>query len=281
MHFWSDLVEVKKETGYIRMICTKKCVKTILQEAYFEGALKITKPVYLTDSGEVYLYLMNPGGGYIDGDSYRIEIVLEEEAEAVVTSQSSTKIYKTPKQPVLQDMKINLKKGSRLHYLPDPVIAYENARFRQETVINMESGASLIFTDIYTPGWAPDGTLFRYDLLQSRLKVFKDGQLILLDYVKLEPNDNVNGIGMMEEYTHFGTMMVIDEEVEQPLVAGLYENLRTFTGPRIGLSMLSVSGFTLRILGNSTQQIEEVMQCCHDYLKAKVFKKPVSFLRKY
>lgn len=268
-------------TGDLQIVCEKKGQKTIVKDVYYEGALKITRPVYLADNGEAYLYVMNPGGGFVDGDAYRIEIALEEEAEVVVTSQSSTKIYKTLKQPVQQDIKITLKKGSKLEYLPDPVIAYQQAKFKQRTVVKMEQGASLICTDIFTPGWAVDGTLFRYDLLQSRMNVYLDEQLVLFDHLKLEPDAEISEMGSLEGFTHFGTMMVIDELVTRSLIDELYEMLVDYPDSKIGLSMLSVPGFTLRILGNSTQEIEKILQSCHKHIKMKIFNRTSPFLRKY
>ncbi|MDF2790268.1 MAG: urease accessory protein UreD, partial [Neobacillus sp.] len=153
-------------TGYLQLTGARKGKKTILRESYSEGAFKITKPVYLTTCGEACFYIMNPGGGYVDGDSYKIDICLEEEAMAIVTTQSSTKIYKTRDRPAIQEMSIDLKKGSVLEFMPDPIIAYQHACYKQRTVVQMENGSSLICSEILTPGWAPDGTLFQYGLLQ-------------------------------------------------------------------------------------------------------------------
>src|SRR4051794_3493521 len=150
---------MKNWTGYLRAVFAKKGERSILQDSYFEGAFKITRPIYLDGTGQAYVYIMNPGGGYLDGDSYRMEFHLESGAEALLTTQSSTKIYKTLKRPVFQETEIYLKKGSFLEFVPDPVIAYEHARFKQLTTVRMESGASLVYGDIFTPGWAPDGSL--------------------------------------------------------------------------------------------------------------------------
>lgn len=272
-------MEIK--TGYLRLAGKKKGQKTILKESYSEGAFKITRPVYLTTGGEAYFYIMNPGGGYLNGDTYKIDIVLEEDAEAVVTTQSSTKIYKTRTCAASQEMIIHLKKGSVLEYLPDPVIAYQHACFKQRMVVRMEKGASLICSDIFTPGWAPDGTLFQYDLLQSKMEVFMDNSLILFEHVKLEPDEDINGIGFMEGFTHFGTMMVINEKMNQVLLEELYEQLESLSECRIGLSMLSVPGFTLRILANTTQEVEKVLSLCHETIRNRLLEKEPVFLRKY
>jgi urease accessory protein len=36
------------------------------------------------------------GGGYLDGDRYRLNVNLEDNAQVTLTSQGATKIYKTP-----------------------------------------------------------------------------------------------------------------------------------------------------------------------------------------
>lgn len=270
-----------QQTGYLRLSAARKNEKTIFKETYSEGAFKITRPVYLTSSGEAYGYVMNPGGGYVEGDVYKISIVLEEEAEVLLTTQSSTKIYKTRTKPAIQEMDVHLKKGSLLEYLPDPVIAYEGSCFKQMMTVEMETGASLICSDIFTPGWAPDGTLFRYDLLQSKLEVYVEKQLVLLDHIKLEPDENMTGIGYMEGYTHFGTMIVIDERVNKVFLEELHDHFDTLTGTRIGVSMLSVPGFSLRVLANYTQAIEHIQSVTHELIRKKIWGKEPVFLRKY
>ncbi|WCK53798.1 urease accessory protein UreD [Aneurinibacillus sp. Ricciae_BoGa-3] len=268
-------------TGYLRMVCTKKDERSIIQDSYFEGAFKITRPVYLEHNGQAYLYVMNPGGGYLDGDSYRMEVHLHPEAEVLLTTQSSTKIYKTLTYPVFQETEIVLKNRSLLEYLPDPIIAYEQARFMQQTVIQMESGASLVYAELFTPGWAPDGSWFRYDLLQSRMKVYMDGKLILFDHLKLEPDQDIRGLGQMEGYTHYGSMIVINEDIDSPFIDRLTQMLQPFSEAAVGLSMLTVPGFTLRVLAHRTQDVEKLFHLCHGLFRECNLGKNALFLRKY
>jgi urease accessory protein len=272
---------MKNLSGYLWMLCAKKEEKTILQDSYFEGAFKVTRPVYLDQTGQACLYMMNPGGGYVDGDIYKIEIELEPEAAVLLTTQSSTKIYKTMKQPVVQETNIFLKKGSLLEYLPDPVIAYQHARFKQRTTIRMEQGASLVCTDILTPGWAPDGTKFRYDLLQSRMDVYIDDKLVLFDHLKLVPDQDIQGLGSMEGYTHFGSMLVVKDGIDSEFLDRLYGILQPSTEVKIGLSILSVCGFVLRVLANRTQDVEELFGRCREVLWGESLGKTAMFLRKY
>ncbi len=281
MRCWLGLVNVNMRTGYLQVICSKKEEKTIVKDAYFEGALKITRPVYLNESGEAYLYLMNPGGGYLDGDSYKMEISLEEDAHVVLTTQASNKIYKTIAKPALQEAEFFLKKGSCFEYLPDPIIAFQYARFVQKTVVKMEQGASFICKDIFTPGWSPNGDLFQYDSIQSRMDIYINDHLILFDHLKLETDEDLQGISGMEGYSHYGVYTVIDERVNRQLLDELYQLLSTFSNAKIGMSLLSVPGLSLRVLANSTQEIDHIIHCCHKHIRSLLLKiKPIS-LRKY
>lgn len=269
-------------TGYLQMVCGKREGKTILKDAYFYGAFKVTRPVYLDDSGQACVYVMNPGGGYLDGDVYEIEVYLEPGAEVLLTTQSSTKIYKSLMLPAVQETDIVLQEGSYLEYLPDPTIAYQHARFKQKTVVHMDNDAAFVFTDILTPGWAPDGSWFRYDLLQSRLEVYKDGEVVLHDHVKLQPDADIQEMGSLEGYSHLGSMVVIHEQVTDEFLHHFDEIIQTSQEDvRIGWSMLIIPGFTLRILAHRTQDIEKIFSLCLTLVRERQFGNKPVFLRKY
>ncbi|NHC40567.1 urease accessory protein UreD [Bacillus sp. MM2020_1] len=268
-------------TGYLRLTGARKGKKTIVKESYSEGAFKITRPVYLSTTGEACFYIMNPGGGYVDGDTYKIDISMEEDAMAIMTTQSSTKIYKTPARPASQEITIDLKSGSVLEYLPDPVIAYQHACYKQRTVVRMDSGSSFICSDIFTPGWAPDGTVFKYGFLQSKMEVYREERLILFDHLKIQPDGDIMGIGLMEGFTHLGTMIVINDRVTQFFLEELHDYFELVAGVRVGLTMLAVPGFVVRVLANTTQEIEKVLAYCHERIRKKLLEKGAVFLRKY
>ncbi|MFM1654908.1 urease accessory protein UreD [Brevibacillus sp. B_LB10_24] len=270
-------------TGYLRLAVFHKRDKTIPYDSYYRGAFKITQPVYLDNTGQPCFYLMNPGGGYVDGDRYLTEICLDEGAHMLLTTQSSTKIYKTLKQPVLQDTVITLKKGSFLEFLPDPIIAYQHARFRQQTVVRMERGAGIVYAEIITPGWSPDGTWFRYDWLQLKTQIYLDDELAVFDHLRLCPGESaLEGMGLLEGYTHFGSMIVIGEQTNPDFFDRICSLLESGTPPvKIGLSMLGVPGFTIRVLGRSTQDIEQVFALCQHMIREQWFDRGPVSLRKY
>ncbi|MGM7723435.1 urease accessory protein UreD [Metabacillus sp. Hm71] len=268
-------------TGFLDITAKKKHRKTVISSCYYEGALKITRPVYLEDNNPS-IFLIHVGGGYVDGDSYLTNLIIEKNAELSVTTQSSTKVYKTPKQPVLQRMNIKLAQGGILEYLPDPLIAYEGARFTQETIVQLENGACLFYSDIITPGWAKDGSFFRYKWIRSKLKVYKGKKLVLLDHTWLEPDGDMGGIMQMEKYTHIGTFLIIHDHVDKSFLNNLYEKLETlFPDVHFGLSALPESGVILRILAFNTGIIDKMIHYAHSIARGKLLGKENIVWRKY
>lgn len=274
----------EKLTGYLELGMQVKngkySAKTLLQM----GACRVSPAMYLDNSGIPCYFMLSLGGGFVAGDQYENKFVLDDEAKLILTTQSPNKIFKSPKQiPAVQKTSIYLGEGSQLEYISDNLIAYEDAYYVQETVIHMEEGASLVYVDGITPGWAPTGEKFKYDEVKLRTQIYKNGQPILLDYLKLTPKTSkMQEIGMLEDYTHFGTMMVIDSRITDEMIKEIRELIDELDiSIQYGISKPYYQGFVLRILGNLTQDIEKVIQVCHDYVRAKVYGIEPLRLRKY
>lgn len=274
---------MSKWTGILEMDMENRQGRTVADNVYFQGAFKVMRPVYLNNYNYPCYYLLNPGGGYLDGDTYRMKITLQEKAQLTLTTQSSTKVYKTPKSYAYQETEFHLKKDSYLEYLPDALIAYKDAKYVQKNVVYMEQGATLLYSDIVTPGWSPEGSKFSYDSLQLKSEIYMDNELVVFDHVKLQPEmQNMAGLGFMEGYTHLGSFIVIGEKTDDALLDRLYETIREETGDfEFGISKLTLPGFTLRIMANKTQVIERIITSCHAVISEEWNQMKPSFLRKY
>ena len=155
-------------------------------------------------------------------------------------------MYRTPHTHAYQETEIFLKKGSFLEYIPDPLIAYQQARYKQKNVIHMEKGATFLYSDIITPGWSPDGKRFSYEQIQLINEIYMDQELVAYDHIKLSPaNHNMENIGHMEGFSHLGSMLVVGEQTTPELLDRLHHVIQAKTDAyKVGLSQLSVKGFT-------------------------------------
>lgn len=270
-------------TGILELDAEKRYGKTVTKNLFFRGAFKIMRPVYHGRSNHPSYYLLNPGGGYLDGDTYRMKVSLDPDARVTMTTQAATKIYKTPEQRAYQEAEFHLAEGSHLEYLPDPLIAYQDARYLQKNVVHMARGSTFVYTDIVTPGWSPNDEFFSYKQLRLLNEFYYDGELAAYDHIKLQPDQqNMQGIGTMKGYTHLGSMIVVSETIDEAVIDQLYEKLAAVDEDvDIGISSLAVPGFSLRILAHTTQVIEGIVTDCHNWLSRECFQTQSYFLRKY
>lgn len=272
-------------TGELILSLENRAGKTVARNVYFQGAFKVMRPIYHDDSGKVCYYLLNPGGGYLDGDRYRMDITAEPDARVTLTTQGATKVYKTPKDHAYQETTLTLKAGSYLEYLPDPLITYKDATYRQKNIVHIERGATFLYTDILTPGWSPDGEPFTFDSVRLINEIYVDGKPAVFDNIRLSPADQqVSGLGFMEGYTHLGSMIAVGEQTTDILVDALHELLAESSEGdqvRFGISRLAVPGFSIRILAHSTGRIEKMLNACHQKISEEWLGLTPASLRKY
>lgn len=239
-----------------------------------EGALRIIRPHYLDDSGQVNYVIVNPGGGYLGGDRYQIDVDVARDASLLLTTQSATKIYRTEGARAHLRLDAKIGPGAVLEYLPDQLIAYRESRFRQLNYFSIDPEGTLITAEVVTPGWAPDGSLFGYHELSLRTEIKWGEELLLVDSMLLQPSQNSEanrnkgsdpgpsgGAGELEGFSHFGTLTVVDRRVDAELLGKLRLLVDDFPA-RTGISQLARPGLVLRSLAHSTEVLNELIGAC-------------------
>jgi urease accessory protein len=259
-------------TGYLQLEVGNKQNRSVICNSYFDGVFKITRPTYLAE-GLPLLTLLHVGGGYVDGDMYKAEVIVNDDARLAITTQASTKVYKSPRYGVSQTMDYILHSNSELFVKQDPLILYHDANFIQHTNVKMSSSSTFYYTDIITPGWSQDGRLFQYKRLASKLKIFVDGQLEVFDHQLIVP-DKMNGdLMQLEGYSHIGTMIMIHNQVSAALIEDIREAISNLAGDvRFGISLLNVKGLSIRVLASSTPKIELIFSECEKIIRKQLYK---------
>ena len=157
--------------GQLRLSVAARDGRSYAARQYHEGALRVLRPHYLDRSGQVTYTVINPGGAYFGADAYLLDVAVDLDASLALTTQSATKVYRTPQGPASQEMTVRLGPGSCLEYVPDQLIVYRGGSYIQRTRVDMDPTASLLLAEIVTPGWSPSGASFAYDELRMRTEV--------------------------------------------------------------------------------------------------------------
>ncbi|UVJ41481.1 urease accessory protein UreD [Arthrobacter sp. CJ23] len=265
---------------------------------FHQGALRVLRPHYLDDSGQVCYVMVNPGGAYLGADLYTVDVEVEPGARLLLTTQSATKIYRTPGSYAEQRMSLVLGEGAQLELAPDQLIAYREASYRQNTHITVHPASSLLMAEVITPGWSPDGSSFKYEELRLRTEIHVAGpagdgthgtELLALDNLLIRPRvgaplGDVTGMGFMEGFSHLGSLIVVDARVDQALadeLNALTAGRDAYTGVSLTATVSGTTGLILRSLSNSTEELNHVLGACTALLRERWYGQAPLNLRKY
>ena len=100
--------------GVLRLGLRRTGTRTVLYDCYARTPLRVLRPIYLDDTGMAYLYILNPCGGVVSGDTYTLHITLNPGAQAYVTTPSATQLYATLRTPAEQHIDFTLNPGTVL-----------------------------------------------------------------------------------------------------------------------------------------------------------------------
>jgi urease accessory protein len=249
----------------LRMEYEPQRQRTVAKEQYSKVPLFTQRVLYLEESlpSMAYLYIISPSGGILQGDRYRMDITLANNAFLHLTTQGATRIYRMDKNYATQLVHINVGEGCYFEYIPDQIIPYRNSRFYQNVLLNVHDNSTLIYSEMLVPGRVGSGESFEYDIcyLKTNAKN-QNGNLRFIDTAILEPKKrNLKNFGVLEGFDVFGTVYLLSNTI---YVKELNDLINTMieSAPRVhgGATILpNSSGVMIRLLGSFASDVRNVI----------------------
>jgi len=260
--------------------------KTIITKQFFQIPLQIQRALYpeISLPEMAYLYVISPSGGILQGDRYRTDVLLKNKAIAHITTQGATRVYSMDSNSASQIVNITVDENCYLEYIPDQIIPYENSRYYQKVNLKVHENSTLIYSEILTPGRVAMGESFEYDICYLRTHCKnQDKKIRFLENTKIEPNkQRLKDFGILGAYSTVGTVYVLTrKENVVDLENSINQKIRNSDGVSVGTSILpDESGIIIRILGNKTDNIFDVVFKTLEISRRKILGAPFSKTRK-
>jgi urease accessory protein len=133
----------------------------------------------------VWAVAASHGGGLVGGDALSLELEVRAGAQACVTTQAETKVYRSERAAGRQLTRARIDEGALLALLPEPVSAFAGSSYVQEQRLSLAAGASLVLVDGFTAGRTARGERWAFRSLATRTEVVVDGRPVLHDALRL------------------------------------------------------------------------------------------------
>jgi urease accessory protein len=147
--------------------------KTVVATAFAASPLRLLTPGNHGDAA--WVFLSSLGGGLVDGDRVDIDVDVGEGASALLGTQASTKVYRSPAggSGSSQRLVARVAAGAVLTVVPDPVVCFADARYEQVIDIALAPSASLWLVDGYSCGRSARGERWAFSRYASRTTIVR------------------------------------------------------------------------------------------------------------
>jgi urease accessory protein len=177
--------------------------RTVVRRAYARSPLKLLNP--RNHGTAAWVYLASYGGGLVGGDAVRLGIEVGPGASALLSTQASTKIYRSPL-GASQQLAARVSDGALLVVAPDPLVCFAGSTYRQDQRYELAPGAGLVLVDGLVSGRvrsrlpvahaAPAGERWAFDKYCSRTTIRVAGRLVIHESLALDAADGDIGARM-------------------------------------------------------------------------------------
>ena len=250
--------------------------KTIITKQFSQVPLQIQRVLYLENTlpEMAYLYVISPSGGILQGDRYRTDILLKNNAILHVTTQGATRIYSMNSNFASQIVNITVDEDCYLEYIPDQIIPYKNSRYYQKVNLNVHENSTLIYSEILTPGRVAMEESFDYDIcyLRTRCKN-QNGIIRILENTKIEPKkQKLKDLGVLGEFNTVGTVYILTKKKDViDIENSINEYIRDKNLRSVGTSIISdESGIIIRILETKTDTVFNIIYKILEITRKKI-----------
>ena len=133
-HDWKECVLqainwLPRTEGTIRLGFARVDGGTALRDLHQAGAARVRFPRSHDAAPEAVL--LNTAGGLTGGDRIAVDVNMEADCDATITSAAAEKVYRSLGDPTLIEMGLRLDAGARCLWLPQPTILFNASNLRR------------------------------------------------------------------------------------------------------------------------------------------------------
>jgi urease accessory protein len=247
----------------------------------FSPPVHLSKPYFDEDTRSLLINLSCPTAGLLSGDRVICNIKVSDEAAMVVTTPGATRSHFMRSGVAKVKQNFQISDRAFLEFNPGSLILQKSTSLEQNTRLDVKEGAEVLFVEKILPGRIAHGESFLFNKFSNRLKVLKDGKLVLLESFTLEPgNDSVNPWRNSFLTPFYGCFYLVSPRVSGELTCRQKIHDMTTENLLVGsTSMHNKGGWIVKVLAGDPYQFRKAMHKIRVTLYQAIGRLPPSFRR--
>jgi urease accessory protein len=218
--------------------------------------------------------LANTSGGIAGGDTSHVDILVAQNAQALVTGQAAEKIYRSIDMPASIRTVIKIEDDSTLEYLPQESILFDGAKLNRAVNISLGARSYLLLSEMFVLGrWAMKEDFTR-GIFLDRWSIDVAGQPIWREGLRVE-----GGLSSLSSSLGFANARALATIFYVGANAGEVLGLaRDAIGPMGGATIVR-DMLVVRMLGNEAGMLKQQLGEIISVIRAAALGRPAEVPR--
>lgn len=197
-------------TGAASVEVAVEAGRSVVTRLRAESPLRILTP-RAAGGDAAWIVTSSFGGGIVEGDAVRLDVKVRAGASALLTTQASTKVYRSAARASSQHTAIDVEPGALVVSVPDHVTTFAGARFEQRATIALaDASSALVWLDLQSAGRSARGERWDFAHATTALEIKREGRLLLRDAVVLDPAHGAVR-ARLSRFDAIGTIVVLGD----------------------------------------------------------------------
>jgi urease accessory protein len=260
---------------------------TFMTHCHHLGPLRIQKTLFPEGPGICHALIVHPPAGIAGGDTLRIDVALERNAHAVLSTPGATKWYKSNGRRAAQHVTLRAASGARLDWLPQNNIVFDHARADMSVQLDIAPDASAIGWDATLLGRQAAGETWCDADVHACVRLQRpDGTLLWAEQAVFTADDAIRAAAQgLGDWSCFGTLWAVVPATkaaaltEHPVLEDVRAILPFDDNVRAGLTCLPDGVVLIRVTAQRMEALQHLMTQCWTALRPLVHDVPARPLR--
>lgn len=175
--------------GSLNLVYGKHQGKTRVTNSLVQAPLKVQRPFYPEGDHICHSILIHTAGGIVGGDRLNQHLLVQNHAQAVITTAAAGKVYRSNGQAAKQDIHISIEQDAGLEWLPQETIIFNGAVYHQNMKVELGPGGSWLGWEINRFGRTARGEKFLQGEWRSHTEVWQQGKPLWIDRQYLQGSE--------------------------------------------------------------------------------------------
>lgn len=173
----------------LKLCFEKRRNSSILSHNEHKGPLLVQKPFYPEGKAVCHVYILHPPGGVVQGDQLSVDVNINQQAHALITTPAAGKFYRSQGKTASLVQTINVENDSIVEWFPQETLLFNKSQVNLKTIINLSGSAKFIAWEMLCLGRKASDDQFVIGLCHQKFEIYRNNKALFIERSKIESTE--------------------------------------------------------------------------------------------